>query len=281
MESAHQRQNRWPTDALCVQIIEEGSMELRLLTAVVVIGLSLPGKAPAQMNAFPLDMVTPRFQAQTLQTVLEANARSFEPGPGSRARRSPDHTGATPRPAQRPALRGAASTTYRASPQVSAQVRRQFSDWMAKQTSAEGGRLVAQELNRIDPVRSWAQVVGADGLRPGDTADALAGYWILNWVMANSGDSDRTQVLAVREQVRPIIAANPAYARLNEAQRQEFAEVLMLNFLIQHAAYTDALKRGDRNTARRIGDAAVARFRSEMGVDLRQIALTEHGFVRR
>ena len=95
------------------------------------------------------------------------------------------------------------------------------------------------------------------------------------------GDSNRNQVLAVREQVRPIIGSNPAYTRLNEAERQEFAEVLILNFLIQHAAYTDALKRGDRDTLGRIGDAAVARFRNEMGVDLRTLALTNQGFVRR
>jgi len=178
------------------------------------------------------------------------------------------------------AAAGRTVTTYRASPAVSARVRRQFSDWMGKQTSPEGGRRVAQELDRIDPVRSWAQLVSAEGLRPGDTADALAGYWVLNWVMANGGDSNRAQVLAVREQVRPIIASNPGYARLNEAQRQEMAEVFMLNFLIQHAAYSDAVKRGDQATARRLGDAAVKRFRNEMGVDLRRIRLTEDGFVR-
>lgn len=173
-----------------------------------------------------------------------------------------------------------ATTAYRASPAISARVRQQFADWMGKQTNAESGRRVAEALDRIDPVRSWAQLVGADGLRPGDTADALASYWVLNWVMANGGDSNRSQVMAVREQVRPIMAANPAYARLSEAQRQEFAEVLILNFLIQHAAYIDALKRGDRDAQRRIGDAAVARFKSEMGVDLRRLRLTNAGFVR-
>jgi len=123
--------------------------------------------------------------------------------------------------------------------------------------------------------------VGGDGLRPGDTADSFAGYWILNWVMANGGDSNRAQALAVREQVRPIIASNPGYARLNEAQRQEMSEIFMLNFLVQHAAYTDALQRGDQATARRLGDAAVKRFRNEMGVDLRSLSLTNTGFVRR
>lgn len=173
------------------------------------------------------------------------------------------------------------ATTYRASPAVSARVRGQFSDWMGKQAGADGGRKVAEAMERTDPVRNWAQIVGGDGLRPGDTADSFASYWILNWVMANGGDSNRSQALAVREQVRPIIASNPGYARLNEAQRQEMSEVFMLNFLIQHAAYTDALKRGDQATARQLGDAAVKRFRNEMGVDLRSLSLTNTGFVRR
>jgi hypothetical protein len=176
---------------------------------------------------------------------------------------------------------GRVVTTYRASPAVSARVRGQFSDWMGRQAGAEGARKVAEAMERTDPVRNWAQIVGGDGLHPGDTADSFASYWILNWVMANGGDSSRSQALAVREQVRPIIASNPGYARLNEAQRQEMSEVFMLNFLIQHAAYTDALKRGDQATARRLGDTAVTRFRNEMGVDLRRLDLTAAGFVRR
>lgn len=51
----------------------------------------------------------------------------------------------------------------------------------------------------------------------------------------------------------------------------------MLNFLVQHAAYVDAMQRGDNAMARRLRDAAVARFRNEMGVDLRQLRLTNAG----
>lgn len=248
--------------------------------AVFAVSFCMNGQAHAQ-----LDMVTPQFQTQTFKNVLQSNDRAFGRGASGGGSRSAGSAGSMfapiPPGVARSAPQSATPTTYRASPQVSARVRKQFSDWMGKQTNAEGGRRVAQELDRIDPVRSWAQLVSAEGLRPGDTADALAGYWILNWVMANSGDSNRNQVLAVREQVRPIIGSNPAYTRLNEAERQEFAEVLILNFLIQHAAYTDALKRGDRDTLGRIGDAAVARFRNEMGVDLRTLALTNQGFVRR
>ncbi|MDG2528543.1 DUF6683 family protein [Caulobacter endophyticus] len=174
----------------------------------------------------------------------------------------------------------AVSTAYRPSPQVSAKVRAQFAQHMTRQAGAEGGRKVAAAMQARDPVRNWAQLVAADGLRPGDAADALAGYWVLNWMIANRGDNNRAQTLAVRDQVRVIMTSNPAYARLSEAQRQEFAEVLMLNFLVQQAAYVDALKRGDQAALQRLGDAAVARFKGEMGVDLRRLRLTERGFAK-
>ena len=184
-------------------------------------------------------------------------------------------------PARSAAATGqAVSTAYRASPQISAKVRRRFSDHMARQAGAEGGRKVAAVMAARDPVGNWAQLVAGDGLRPGDAADALAGYWVLNWMIANRGDNNRAQTLAVRDQVRAIMTSNPSYARLNEAQRQAFAEVLMLNFLVQQAAYVDALKRGDQAALQGLGDAAVARFKSEMGVDLRRLRLTGRGFVK-
>lgn len=191
-------------------------------------------------------------------------------------------SGATraPSPAARTVRPSTTATTYRPTPAVSVKVRRQFADWMERQTNPEDGRRVAQLLERSDPVANWARLVGGDGLRPGDTADALAAYWILNWVMANGADSDRAQAQGVREQARTVMTNNPAFARLDERRRQEFAETLMLNFLVQQAAYVDALKRGDKATQQRLGDAAVARFKTEMGMDLRRLRLTAQGFVR-
>lgn len=191
---------------------------------------------------------------------------------GGRPARAPSPSSRTARPA-------ATSTTYRADPAVSQKVRRQFADWMGRRTSPEDGRRVAQLLERNDPVANWAQEVGDDGLRPGDAADALAAYWLLNWAIANRGDGSRAQILAVRDQVRTMMTDNPGFARMDEPGRQAFAETLMLNFLVQKAAYADAVRRGDQATLKRLGDAAVARFRSEMGVDLRRLRLTARGFV--
>lgn len=100
-------------------------------------------------------------------------------------------------------------------------------------------------------------------------------------MIANQGDNNRVQTLAVRNQVRSIMSSNPAFARLSDGQRQEMAEALMLNFLMQHAAFSNAMQRRDQAALRKLGDAAVTRFRNEMGVDLRQLQLTNNGFVRR
>ena len=178
-----------------------------------------------------------------------------------------------------PRVAPAATTRYRPSPAVSVRVRGQFVGWMRGRVGAADAGKLAAAFAQSDPVRSWAQIVAADGLHPNDLADSLAGYWILNWAMANGADNNRAQVLAVRRQVAAMLATNPAAARRSEAQRQEMSETLILNFLIQHAAYDDAVRRGDRDGMRRLGDAAVARFRGEMGVDLRQLRLTDTGFV--
>ena len=78
-----------------------------------------------------------------------------------------------------------------------------------------------------------------------------------------------------------MIAQNPGFARLSIAQRQEMAETLMLNFMYQHDVYLHAVKAGDRALKAKLADAAIARFRNEMGVDLRSLALTDQGFVKR
>lgn len=234
--------------------------------ALVVLTFVLPLAAPAFAQDMPTVLPNNYVMSDILNRQRVDSAINSDRD-AARSARQPAH----------PA--GPAATTYRASPEVSVRVRRQFADWMGRQAGAEGGRRVAEAMAKRDPVSNWAQIVGGDGLRPGDMADAMASYWILNWVMANGADNNRAQAQAVRDQIRPMIASNPGYARLDNAQRQELSEVLMLNFLIQHAAYMDAMTRGDRDTARRLGDAAVARFRNEIGVDLRRLELTKAGFV--
>ncbi len=174
----------------------------------------------------------------------------------------------------------ASATAYHAAPEAGAEARRAYAEWMSLMRSAPSGRRVAAALGDRDPVRGWARIVGDDGLHPGDMADAVAGYWLLNWTIANGADSDREEAEAVRRQVRRMIVASPGFQRLDDAERQRQSEALMLDFLVLHAAHTGALTRGDQAAADRLAKAAVARFREQLGVDLRALRLTDEGFVR-
>lgn len=236
-----------------------------MLFRVVILALaSLAAPAAAQ------DMPTVLPNNYVLSDIL--NQQRIDAAIGTRPA-SPARKTTPAAPASR------ATTSYRPSAAVSARTRRRFVASMSGKIGTANARQFAEALERSDPIASWSQIVAGDGLRTGDVADAFASYWLLNWAMANGREGNRAQVLAVRDQTRSILASNPRHAALSEAQRQEMAETFMLNFLVQHAAYSDAMKRGDHATMRRLGDAAVSRFRGEMGLDLRRLQLGNAGFV--
>ena len=241
-------------------------------TLGVVLALGLVGAGPvlAQDYAFQ------GFATADAMNQMHAAMRDNMMGSSSEGASASRRQGSSALAASRGT--GVARTTYRASPAVSQRVRSQFSEFVGQTSGEEAEQRVRAVLASGDPVGSWSGIVRSDGLRSGDVADAMAAYWVLNWMIANGGDNNRTQTLAVRDQVRRVISSGPL-SGLDDAGRQEMAEVLMLNFLVQHAAYMDAHQRGDTAMLRRLGDAAASRFRNEMGIDLRQLELTDRGLV--
>lgn len=172
----------------------------------------------------------------------------------------------------------AVSTRYRGLPAVSAQVRAKFADFVARADPANADRL-RKAVQQNDLLGLWEKHVAVDGLRRGDVADAMTSYWVQNWQIANKVPfASRAQVQAVRGQVVRALGASPAFARMSDAERQAMAETFMLNFVAQGSAYSDAARR-DPEAAARLSDAAAARFRKDMNLDLRRLKLTGTGFV--
>lgn len=168
-------------------------------------------------------------------------------------------------------------TSYRASPQVTSRVKRQFAAFVGEHGGDEAG--LAAAMDREDFFARWGRHVSQYGLRRGDVADAMTAYWMINWQIANDvHDVSRDQVVAVKRQVLSGMGGDSAFRGLNDGQKQEMAEALILNFIIQSVAYEDAIKAGDTALQGRLQDAAVARFRNEMNIDLRRVRLTEAGF---
>ena len=168
-------------------------------------------------------------------------------------------------------------TTYSTSPQVSAKAQRQFLDFIRERSGEEAERAVAGIFAQRSPQDMWAELVAADGLVPGDAVDALTSYFALNWVIANQQPEAEFSLAGVQRQVRAAMQGDRTFQALDEAGRQEFAEVLMMNFLLQQAVLSDAYVREDAQMMQQLSDAAVARFKSEMGVDLRRLQPTSDG----
>lgn len=171
------------------------------------------------------------------------------------------------------------STRYRGSPTVTATVRAQFADFVARTDPANAERL-RKAVEQQDLLGMWEKHVAEDGLRRGDVADAMTAYWVQNWQIANKvAFASRAQVQAVRGQVARSLGASPAFARMGDAERQAMAETFMFNFVAQGAAFSDASARRNAGATARLSDAAVARFRKDMNLDLRALKLTAAGFV--
>jgi hypothetical protein len=184
----------------------------------------------------------------------------------------------TGRPASPPTRGAVADTRYRGSPAVSANVRAKFADFVARSDPANADRL-RETIERHDLLGMWEKHVAVDGLRRGDVADAMASYWVQNWQIANKVPfASRAQVQAVRSQVARALGTSPTFINMGNAARQAIAETFMLNFVAQGSAYSDAA-RHDAGAATRLSDAAAARFRKDMNLDLRRLRLTEEGFI--
>jgi hypothetical protein len=229
----------------------------------------LAGAPPAAAQDFPgigsqyIDFGASMASVGQMNNVLGATVRSRAAG----------------RPANAPPRANIATgTRYRGSPAVSARVRAQFADFVAKADPANAARLRNAVLQQ-DLLGAWEKHVAVDGLRRGDVADAMAAYWVQNWQIANKVPfASRAQVQAVRAQVSRAFGASPAFAKLDDAARQEMAETFMLNFVAQGSAFSNATARGDAGAVARLSDAAAARFRNGMNLDLRRLKLSTAGF---
>ena len=175
------------------------------------------------------------------------------------------------------AASGAGSTTFKSDATVSAQVRAIFLLSLERRLNGAASDAIARNMRLNDPMVQWSAMVGDQGMRAGDLADALASYWVLNWAMANGGESSGTAMQAVREQIRWAVANTPNLRQLTDAQKQAMAEEAMLNFVYEVKGYQQARQAGNGTMLGRFADGAERRFRAEMAVDLRSLTMTEHG----
>ncbi|TRW17358.1 hypothetical protein [Glacieibacterium frigidum] len=248
------------------------------LTFILAISLALPSAAVAQMDYIGV-------HAQSMQTG-EMYKKMF--------RRRDNQIAASTRTAQQPQLKssyaaaggallsppnpGAAAIDlrYRSTPEL----RKSAADAYVQrvmQSDPQAGKLIAAEVSKNNFSRIYAGIVAPFGYRADDTADAVAAYTLLGWLIATgSPDPSPAAARAVREQVAQGLSNDPKFT--NPRTRAELAEEMKLLFVTLHAGWQSARKEGNLRT---YADGVAAMFKRFTGNDLRAMRLTERGFVGR
>ncbi len=138
-------------------------------------------------------------------------------------------------------------------------------------------QMFATQPNIIEDIRAGIRPYGLDSH---NTADAYAMWWINAWLASEKRnvDTDRGTVAMVKQQVRSAFAATPDFATTDDAQRQEYAEALLIQGLILAAALDQF--DGNPEMLEQLSQAARQGAKAS-GLDLSLMTLTANGFVPR
>lgn len=158
-------------------------------------------------------------------------------------------------------------------------LRREAANGLVERASAqnpEAGAALRDQLAKHDFPRIYAGIVKPFGYRTDDTADAVAAYTLLGWLIATgAADPSPRAAQAVRAQVAGSLSSNATFA--NPRTRAELAEEMKLLFVTLHAGWQSARREGN---LKQYSDGVNAMFRNFTGNNLRAMRLTEQGFVR-
>lgn len=172
-------------------------------------------------------------------------------------------------------------TSYRPSASVTARVQRKFLQDLRWSAGAEARQGLTEAFAERAPSEIWQELVAVDGLTTNNVTDALASYWVLNWITANAAYTLEIDHAPIQRQLADAFAKDAGFLRISDQRRQELAEGYMLNFLLEHAALNSAVERKDIRALVQLAAASVTRFNRHMGVDLLTLEPGPNGFVPR
>jgi hypothetical protein len=170
----------------------------------------------------------------------------------------------------------ASDFTYR---RAANQTQQNLRNFIAR-TPIEAGRADLEQALAAQPtiMDDIASAVRAYGFDPHNVADAYAVWWINVWGASQKRniEPDAATVAAVKQQVYAAFAATPDFAATSDADRQEYAEALLL----QAAMLGSAFEQMKNNPAQldQLANAASQGAKAQ-GLDLSLMTLTSQGFV--
>lgn len=121
------------------------------------------------------------------------------------------------------------------------------------------------------------KIMVASGLNSNNLADAYAFYWVNAWQAFSGRDRDlsKTELAAVRSQTTRILLAMPMFKNATDAQKQEIAEMMIIQTIFISASIDDA-KSNPTELAN--AKASIAKGAKSFGLEIDRMTLTSQGF---
>lgn len=207
--------------------------------------------------------------------VNSAIAESARYAAGRRARQP---SGAPPSaPAPQPA-----NLAFRSSAAVAAQTHARIVAALRQNSPDSDAESLRRMLDAGQLYGAFAQLLRSAGFSPDDLADVLMGYLVISWEVVSGEDSRRyaSGYAVVRDRLRSSLAADPRIGRMTDADKQQLAET-MGTLAILAAVTRDGLKQNGQTDKLPALQEGVRRAGQTFGVDFRQLAFTNAGFVPR
>jgi hypothetical protein len=180
-------------------------------------------------------------------------------------------------PQARPAVAGAKTLSFRANASVR---QRNLANFVAKtgNIDRDSAAKMAQLFASTDVIGQIGAQISPYGLRTDNVADAYTVYWINAWEAAHGivGNTEtRSRAQAVKAQATSAMLGSSEMANATDAQKQEFAEAL----LVQAAMISAHMAHAAGNPAQLAAVAkAVRQGAKASGLDLDAMLLTDQGF---
>jgi hypothetical protein len=150
-----------------------------------------------------------------------------------------------------------------------------------KQMNAEAGAQMEQGLAQTDVIAVISEGIGKYGLDANNIADAYSVYLISGWMMANGRTDDPTaaQINGTRNMVVGLMTATPQIAKLSDADKQSFAEGLLLQFFLNEA--TAQAVTNDPAATQKVRNDVKTGVQSVLNVNLDAFTMSANGLVRK
>jgi hypothetical protein len=147
----------------------------------------------------------------------------------------------------------------------------------ARANNPQGAAQMAKLFASTDFIGQLGKTLAPYGLRTNNVADVYAVYWASAW-LGSRGQNDnlpKAQITAIKNQATRALSATTQFTSATDAQKQEFAEALLIQAVLIDASIDYA--KSDPALLNKV-KSAVSQGARKMGLDLDRMTLTPQGF---